>query len=112
MWTQLCDPQIALRIMAQQVICHRPSGDIDAILCSERPMNQARERKLSFAMVLCVIVAQAIVCSQELNTASAQNNDCINHFTMTKQMVQEIERGGNPLDFWSAEISLGVPMVR
>jgi hypothetical protein len=71
-----------------------------------------REKRLSLAIVLFVIAVQAFVLWPELYTAPVRHNDAVNHYTMTKQMVDAIEHGGNPLDFWSPEISLGVPMVR
>ena len=75
-------------------------------------MTLDREKKLSLAIVLCVMVAQGIALSGELSMSWLRDTDSVNHYTMTQQMVQAIEHGGNPLDFWSPEISLGVPMVR
>jgi hypothetical protein len=75
-------------------------------------MTLDREKKLSLAIVLCVMAAQAIALSGELSMSALRDTDSVNHYTMTKQMVETIEHGGNPLDFWSPEISLGVPMVR
>jgi hypothetical protein len=75
-------------------------------------MTLDRENRLSLAIVLCVMVAQAVALSGELSMSWLRDTDSVNHYTMTKQMVETIERGGNPLDFWSPEISLGVPMVR
>jgi hypothetical protein len=76
------------------------------------PTNVSLTRKLSLAIVLAVVVAQAIVLAPVLQTSHFQNNDFINHYTLARQMAREIEHGGNPLDFWSAELSLGVPMAR
>ncbi|HJZ95145.1 MAG TPA: hypothetical protein VKE70_01480 [Candidatus Solibacter sp.] len=75
-------------------------------------MTLDREKRLSLAIVLCVMAAQAVALSGELSMSWLRDTDSVNHYTMTKQMVETIERGGNPLDFWSPEISLGVPMVR
>src|SRR5947207_2802356 len=75
-------------------------------------MALSREKKLSFAILLFVTLAQMAVLYPELSTAPYRNNDAVNHYTLTKQMVNTLEHGGNPLDFWSPEISLGIPMVR
>src|SRR5215472_15543732 len=48
----------------------------------------------------------------ELVTAGYRNNDSVSHFALIKGMVQAVERGQSPLDFWSAETSLGFPMAR
>jgi len=75
-------------------------------------MPLVTEKRVSLAIVLFITVAQAAILWQELFTSSVRNNDAVNHYTMTKQMVDVLEHGGNPLDFWSPEVSLGVPMVR
>jgi hypothetical protein len=75
-------------------------------------MSPAQEKRLSLAIVLLTIVAQASVLWPEIYTAPNRNTDSINHYTFTKQMVDAMEHGGNPLDFWSPEISMGVPMAR
>jgi hypothetical protein len=75
-------------------------------------MSLDRETKLSWAIVLFIIAAQALVLWPELYTAGLRDNDSVNHYSMTRQMVDAVEHGGNPLDFWSPEVSLGVPMVR
>src|SRR5262249_34888005 len=75
-------------------------------------MSLDREKKLSLAIVALVIVVQAIVLAPELSTSAVRENDAINHYTMTRQMVDAVEHGDNPLDFWSPESSLGMPIVR
>src|ERR1041385_8860662 len=75
-------------------------------------MTLNREQRLSLAILVAVTLAQAVVLWPEVTTAAWRDNDAINHYTFTKQMVDAIEHGGNPLDFWSPEISLGVPMAR
>jgi hypothetical protein len=75
-------------------------------------MTLDRERKLSWAIVLFTIVAQAFLLWPETYLAGWRDNDAINHYSMTGQMVKAIEQGANPLDFWSPEVSMGVPMVR
>ena len=71
-----------------------------------------KEKRLSLAIVAAIVVAQAVVVAPELSMAAWRDNDSINHYTMTAGMVQAVEHGENPLDFWSPEVSLGVPMAR
>jgi len=75
-------------------------------------MRLEPEKRLSLATVLLIVLAQALVTWPEIYTASNRNTDSVNHYNMTRHMVDAVEHGGNPLDFWSPEISLGVPMVR
>jgi hypothetical protein len=75
-------------------------------------MSLEREKKLSLAILLFAVLAQAVALWPEIYTAGGRSNDAVNHYTMIRQIVDTIEQGGNPLDFWSPEISLGVPMVR
>jgi hypothetical protein len=75
-------------------------------------MTPDREKRISLAIVAFIILAQAVVLFYETTDSGWNHNDALNHYTMTRQMVDALERGDNPLDFWSPEISLGVPMVR
>ncbi|HKA01507.1 MAG TPA: hypothetical protein VKE70_33575, partial [Candidatus Solibacter sp.] len=70
------------------------------------------EKRVSLAIVALVVVAQAIVIAPELTIASYRNTDAVSHYALIHGMVDAAEHGGNPLDFWSAETSLGVPLAR
>jgi hypothetical protein len=70
------------------------------------------KNRLSLAILLAVVLAQAIVVAPELSTAAYRNSDNVSHFALIKGMVDAAEHGDNPLDFWSAETSLGVPLAR
>ena len=48
----------------------------------------------------------------ELHSGGADLNDNVSHFRMIAGMAAALEHGGNPLDFWSPEWSLGFPLVR
>jgi hypothetical protein len=75
-------------------------------------MTLDRARELSWTIVLLTLVAQGVLLWPETYMAGWRENDAINHYSMTEQMVRTVEHGGNPLDFWSPEVSMGVPMVR
>jgi hypothetical protein len=70
------------------------------------------EKNLSRAIVLLVLVVQAIAFAPELATAGYRNNDSVSHYALIRGMVDAVEHGGNPLDFWSAETSFGLAMAR
>ena len=48
----------------------------------------------------------------ELHISRVDLNDNVFHFTLIEGMIQSIEQGGNPLDFWSPEWSFGYPVLR
>jgi hypothetical protein len=70
------------------------------------------EKRLSLAILLLVILVQAIVLAPELVTARYRTNDSVSHFALISGMVKAIESGQSPLDFWSAETTLGLPLSR
>src|SRR5215467_9181165 len=75
-------------------------------------MGLTSEKNLSRAIVLLVLLVQAIALAHELATAGYRNNDSVSHYALIRGMVDAVEHGGNPLDFWSAETSLGLAMAR
>lgn len=58
------------------------------------------------------MLVQAVVLAPELTNARYRNNDSISHFALIHGMTDAVERGDNPLDFWSAETALGLPLAR
>src|SRR6266849_7118868 len=76
------------------------------------PVMSISEKRLSLAILLLVVLIQAFALAPELSTAAYRNNDSVSHFALIKGMVEAVEHGDNPLDFWSAETSLGVPLAR
>src|SRR3954454_8432560 len=75
-------------------------------------MQSIQEKRVSCAILLFVVLVQAFALAPELSTAGYRNNDSVSHFALTKGMVAAVEHGDNPLDFWSAETSLGVALAR
>jgi hypothetical protein len=73
---------------------------------------QISEKRLSMAILLLVVLVQAVVLAPELVTAAYRTNDSVSHYALISGMVKAIERGESPLDFWSAETSLGLPLAR
>src|SRR5438270_9600512 len=75
-------------------------------------MESIQEKRISLAILLFVVLVQAFALAPELSTAAYRNNDSVSHFALIKGMVAAVEHGDNPLDFWSAETSTGVPLAR
>jgi hypothetical protein len=75
-------------------------------------MAPAREKRLSLLVLAAVILITAIGLWPETSTTYLDRNDNISHFTLIQGMVNAIEQGRNPLDFWSAETVFGYPEIR
>ena len=70
------------------------------------------EQRLSLAILLLVTLVQAVVLAPEVVTSGYRGNDGVSHFALIQGMVQALEHGRTPLDFWSAETSTGLPLAR
>ena len=75
-------------------------------------MNLSREKLLPFALLLTVLVVNALGLWPEISISRVDLNDNVFHFTLVERIVQAVERGENPLDCWSPEWSLGYPVLR
>ena len=75
-------------------------------------MRLNRERAVALALLLAVLLVNGIGLRAELEVSRVDQNDNASHYPLVARMVQETERGGNPLDFWCPEWSLGYPMLR
>ena len=75
-------------------------------------MPFSRERLLALAVLLVVLVVNGIGLRAELEISRVDQNDNASHYPFIARMVHVTETGGNPLDFWCPEWSLGFPMLR
>lgn len=73
---------------------------------------QRREQRLAFLLLCLVLVANAVALSAELRVGRLMANDSNLHFSLVKGMVQAVENGENPLDFWSPGVSFGSAPIR
>lgn len=76
------------------------------------PDSSIEHRRVALAILLLVVLVQAVALAPELSAARYRHNDSISHFALIHGMADAVERGDNPLDFWSAETSLGLPLAR
>src|SRR4030095_1358458 len=67
---------------------------------------------LALICVLAVVALNAFALSAELRAGKFDVNDSVLHSTLADRMVQAVERGENPMDFWVSEWSLGYPVPR
>jgi hypothetical protein len=70
------------------------------------------QKYLPVALVIAVVAVVAVLVWPDLAASRVDLNDNVFHYTLIGGMVHTIERGGNPLDFWSPEWSFGYPVFR
>ncbi len=75
-------------------------------------MKPAKESVVAFSLLAAVLVANAIGLAPELTISRFDLNDNAMHFPLVAGLVQAIERGENPFDWWAPEWSLGYPVLR
>src|SRR6476469_1823779 len=73
-------------------------------------MKLTREKATALALLLAVLAFNAWGLRAELHSGGVDLNDNVSHFRMIAGMAQALERGANPLDFWSPEWSFGFPL--
>ncbi|MBI2821499.1 MAG: hypothetical protein HYX74_04690 [Acidobacteria bacterium] len=76
-----------------------------------RPGGSA-EHWFAWLVVLAVVGLNAAGLAPELSIGRANLNDSVFHYAMIDRVVQAIQRGENPLDFWVSEWALGYPVPR
>jgi hypothetical protein len=80
---------------------------------NERSKRQGTSPKRTVVVGLAVLAAvHAYFLWPELQVSRLDLNDNVMHLTLTSRLVQAIERGENPLDFWVSEWTLGYPVPR
>jgi hypothetical protein len=75
-------------------------------------LRSIREGHLAGLLVCAVISINAIGLWPELSVSRVDLNDNVFHYSLIQGMAKAVERGANPLDFWSPEWSLGYPVFR
>ena len=75
-------------------------------------MKLTREHLAALALLLAVLVVNAVGLWPETSISRVDLNDNVLHFTLVERIVQAVEHGENPLDCWSPEWSLGYPVLR
>jgi hypothetical protein len=75
-------------------------------------MKDNRAKIAALSILLAVLAWNAWALRAELYSGGADLNDNVSHFRLTAEMASVIEHGGNPLDFWSPEWSLGFAQMR
>ena len=75
-------------------------------------MKPSQERILAYLILLVVLAANLAGLAPELRNGYADSNDNVSHFPMIEGIVQAVEQGANPLDFWAPECCAGYPELR
>ena len=63
-------------------------------------------------LIALAVLLPAIALVPELSIGRYDLNDNVAHFAIIERMVQTIETGGNPIDFWVPEWTFGYPVPR
>src|ERR1700685_3802207 len=75
-------------------------------------MRVSKEGMVALLLLASVLAANAVGLAPELTISRVDLNDNAMHFPLVQGMVQAIERGANPFDWWAPEWSLGYPVLR
>lgn len=74
-------------------------------------MNPNRKISLSLVALALIVLLNAVALSNELVVSRLDTNDSVDHFLNVQGMVNAIEHGGNPLD-WFTQAPFGYPVIR
>lgn len=75
-------------------------------------MQVSKEQTVACSLLAAVFIANAIGLAPELTISRVDLNDNVMHYPLIVGMVQAIERGANPFDWWAPGWSLGYPVLR
>src|SRR5580704_8320644 len=75
-------------------------------------MQVSKERLVALSLLALVLIVNAVGLAPELTINRVDRNDNAMHYPLVQGMVQAIERGDNPFDWWAPEWSLGYPVLR
>lgn len=74
--------------------------------------KSSNDRVVALSLLAAVLTANAVGLAPELTISRVDLNDNVMHYPLIAGMVQAIERGDNPFDWWAPEWSLGYPVLR
>ena len=72
----------------------------------------SRQTGIDLAILFAIVGLSAGFVWPELSISRVDLNDNVVHYALVERIVQTLERGGNPLDTWSPEWTLGFPLLR
>jgi len=75
-------------------------------------MRLSRASVATSLLLFALLTVIAVGLWPELSISRVDANDNVFHYTLVERIVHAVERGENPLDCWSAEWSLGYPVMR
>lgn len=70
------------------------------------------QRRTALILLFAVLILNAIGLAPELSISRVDLNDNAFHYPLIADMVRQIEREANPLDWWAGEWCLGYPVLR
>jgi hypothetical protein len=70
------------------------------------------QRLTALCLLTAVLIANAVGLAPELTISRVDLNDNAFHYPLIADMVRQMERGANPLDWWAPEWCMGYPVLR
>ena len=70
------------------------------------------QRRTALCLLAAILIVNAIGLAPELTISRVDLNDNAFHYPLIADMVRQMERGANPLDWWAPEWCLGYPVLR
>jgi hypothetical protein len=86
-------------------------------ISAARARRRIRVKSFDARLVACAVLATVLLAGgiglwPEISISRVDLNDNVFHFALVQDMVDALEHGGNPLDFWAPEWSFGYPVLR
>jgi uncharacterized membrane protein len=91
---------------------NRLFGATGIVILINPAMNPSRERIYAALFLSLAVVVSALALWPELDISRVDLNDNVFHYALVERIVEAVQHGENPLDCWSAEWSLGFPVLR
>jgi len=70
------------------------------------------QRRTALCLLAAILILNAIGLTPELTISRVDLNDNVFHYPLIADMVRQMERGANPLDWWAPEWTMGYPVLR
>ncbi|MGH9558595.1 MAG: hypothetical protein ACRD30_05095, partial [Bryobacteraceae bacterium] len=75
-------------------------------------MKLSREKIVALCLLAASLLFNTVGLWPELTISRVDLNDNVFHFPLIQGMVNAIEHGSNPLDWWAPQWSMGYPVLR
>ncbi len=70
------------------------------------------QRRTALCLLAAILMVNAVGLAPELTISRVDLNDNAFHYPLIADMVRQMDRGANPLDWWAPEWCMGYPVLR